>query len=282
MRMNSRAGVGFLASVLFFIAGQIAFAAPGEHLGKTVTVRQGNGSIRSFKVERHLGSGYWSHSYEGHDTATGEKVAIKLMKSEHGAAADSYDKETGILSKLSTPTISKAHGVGTTGDGRRAMVMEFAEGATLGAPYAVWSPRPPGKSVRIAMQILRGVRALEQADVRHNDIHPGNILMQNETSASVKIIDVGNATPTREGSNGGNPFYNAPTHGAANDDVYSAGAVLIHLMTGKASRDATNLAQIANPGLRAVAEKATHPDPAQRYRNAQELIEALRPYSAEN
>jgi serine/threonine protein kinase len=265
-----------LLLALLASAGGIAIAGPEEHLGKVVTLASADGTSRSFVILGYLGSGYWDDTYDARDSGTGERVAVKLLRAQHGAVPDSYDAQTGILARSSHRTVPKALGVGTTQDGRRALVMEFADGEVLGPAHVEWARTSRGKAVRITLQILRGVRELERIGVRHNDVHPQNVMLRDRASRSVKLLDVGNATPIEQGSQGALPFYNAPTHGAANDDVYSAGTILIHLVTGKPSLEALPL--IRNSGLRAVAAKATHPQVSARYQTAQEMIDALRPY----
>jgi hypothetical protein len=283
MRANAFA-LSALLALTAALPARAAPAAPAAHVvsnpaldvGKTVSVSQPGAAPHTFRIEKPLGSGYWSNAFQGTDTATGLPVAIKLIRAEHGTIQDSFDKETDVLMKANDEHLQHAYGVGTTPDGRRAMVVQFVEGSALGGAGGDGPAQPAGKAVQIGMQVLRGARALERVGFRHNDIHPGNVVARDFDPSTVKLIDVGNATPVSAGSHGGNPFFNAPEHGGANDDVYSAGALTIRLLTGKASRAALPL--IADRSLREILRKMTHPDPAQRFQTTQEAIDALRPY----
>jgi serine/threonine protein kinase len=90
------------------------------------------------------------------------------------------------------------------------------------------------------MQVLRAARAMHAVGLRHNDIHPANILMSDERTESVRLVDLGNATPIGAGFHGGSPWHAAPeqlnggpTHDQVRTDVFSAGAVLAFLLTGR-------------------------------------------------
>jgi hypothetical protein len=91
--------------------------------------------------------------------------------------ADTYDLEHRVLSEVQHPGLARSIGVGETEEAKpvRALVLELAPGRQLGDPYNIWTPRPVRRSVRIAMQILRVVRAMEAAGWRQNDLQPANV-----------------------------------------------------------------------------------------------------------
>jgi serine/threonine-protein kinase len=267
--------------------------APGSaNQGKRVVIRAGGGE-RTVEVGTKISNGAFCNGYRGHDLATLEPVAIKIMRGDRAAegVADTFDKEHRVLDAARAPALTRTHGIGATveSEPRRALVLELANGHRLGVPYGRWMPRPIGKSVRIALRLAEGVEALERAGWRHNDIHPGNIHIDGDRSASVKLLDLGNATSAEEGSRKTNPFYNADDHGPpnVNGDVYSVAAVLIHLLTGRHGLDAlaeipatTAVVDGRRVSLRDVIARAVHSDPLQRFQQARELIHALQPFAA--
>jgi serine/threonine protein kinase len=153
--------------------------------------------------------------------------------------------------------------------------MEMVKGKDLQAKQ-----RSMGQSSRIGMQILRGLRAIHFTGQRHNDLHPGNVMMDGDDAATVRVVDVGNAVPISSPAVGGG--YHAPEQKAVGvtSDIYSAGAMLYFSRLGEAPGRPPDLNKIPEPQLRAVLAKAMHADPRQRFQNAQEFMEALRPLSA--
>jgi serine/threonine protein kinase len=233
----------------------------------------------------------------------GAPVAVKLLRDERRLEGQSDLREFRrelSLNRAAHRTLAKVHGIADVLDtDRKALVMELVSGKPLVPNW--WDngvARPPGKSVRIVMQVLRAVRAMHKIGLRHNDIHPANILIDTERSESVKLVDLGNATPIRDSFNEGVASYLAPeqrnrrgdTTNQVTSDLYSVGAVLAFLVTGEAApnkRQRRDLvphvsAQVGEKTvtLREIIDKAMSHDPKARYQTAQEMIEALRPFSA--
>jgi serine/threonine-protein kinase len=267
---------GAFAALALVAGSAVAIGSPTEHLGATVRLQTAQGEKRSFTIDRHLESGGWSHAYVGREAPNGRAVAIKILRTSihDNGGTDAFDWETEVSRRVPHPTLLVVHGVATTEAGRRALVSELVPGMPLGLHFRPMAPRTVRRAVRIALDLLGGVEALERADLRHNDIVPGNVI--EDTDGAVKLIDFGNTrrpgVPTHRLR-----FYRPDEVGSANIDVYSMGALLIHLLTGQASRDA--LGELSDPALRNVLARATDPDPALRYQRAQDLVQALVPFA---
>ncbi len=257
-----RATIGILLGAVTWLAGP-AEARPASPFGKIVTVQHG-AREHAYRIGRELGAGSLAHVYEGRDLSNGHRVAVKLLNDDLVAMEipDTFEREADIISKVHNGILPKSFGVGTTAEGRHALVMELIHGKELGHEGMPWKPRSVRQSVRIILKVLQGVRAFERAGLSHNDLRPQNILMHGESADSVKVIDVGTADPE--------PI--------SEGDLYAVGKDLVYLLTGNPSLDA--VPRIANPRLRAVAAKALAPVPANRFHSAREMMKALRPFTS--
>jgi eukaryotic-like serine/threonine-protein kinase len=278
--------------------------AGADQTGRVVRLQTRDG-VRRFQLDRKLGQGWWSEVYSARSLDGGGPVAVKLMLDDR--RREGHDdarslKDELALNRAQHGTLVKMHGLADvegSGSGRKALVMDLVEGKPLAPSW--WEDgqaRPAGKSVRIIMQVLRAARAMHATGLRHNDIHPGNILIHDERSDTVKLVDLANATPIGGSSPLGSPWHSAPevmkrgpTENQVRTDVFSAGAVLAFLLTGHQPdpnkpqlRDLIPhlTTQVGGQAvtLRQIVDKAMAKEPSARYQSAQEMIDALRPFSA--
>jgi len=263
-------------------AAQASVAALGQ-----VRLREPNGT-RRFDLVKKLGNGAWSDAYEAREQGSNRRVAVKMLKPDVVAKGkkDTYDKELRVVSQshAASASIKKStslmnlYGIGQSGDGRRALVMEYAEGRKI-EPRV----RPTHEAAQIGMRILRGVRAMHLAGYRHNDLHLGNIAMDpNKGPASLRILDVGNAIPLDNPSGANQGGFAPPERNVAGlgarGDVYTVGALLYYASTGtKLDREHPDLGRVREPALRQIIAKAVDADPRKRYADAQSFLNALRP-----
>ena len=99
------------------------------------------------------------------------------------------------------------------------------------------------KALGIFMEILNGMKALHNANVCHNDITPGNIMLSNTMNGIPELIDLGHASKACKGTIPFDtvdldPLYCASANSAGifdeRTDVFSAMAVFYTMLTGKA------------------------------------------------
>jgi eukaryotic-like serine/threonine-protein kinase len=251
------------------------------------------GALTSYIIERSLGAGHAGATFLARNSA-GARVVVKVAHAGGGIFDYRMQTEVAAYSKLNgSAQLPRYLGFGVDEQGRPALVTEFVEGVPIASTLATRAN--PDKAVRIAMQILRAVRALNAQGLRHADLCPGNILIVDDHSSSVKVIDLGMAAPLTAPYEWGGALYYAPeqtaakpSQGRANGDVYSVGALLLELITGTRP---TPEALVRVPKYEVVADgrtvrladviaRALEADPAHRYRTSAEMIEALRPFSA--
>lgn len=170
-----------------------------------------------------------------------QRVAIKVVSNQTSSTFhDRFLQERQILASLQHPGIARLLDAGRTVSGRPYLVMEYVDGTTID-DYAKTLPLRDVLAV-----FLRVCDALSYAHrnlVIHRDIKPGNILV--DSAGQPKLLDFGIARILDEGNEGGltrerllTPEFASPeqmrgtAHSTATD-IYSLGAVLYTLLTGR-------------------------------------------------
>jgi eukaryotic-like serine/threonine-protein kinase len=197
-----------------------------------------------YRLERPLGRGGMASVYLGRDTELDRAVAVKLL-AENAAADDGlrarFVREARLAARLSHPNIVSVFDAGED-DGRPYLVMEHVEGETLSELLAQRGRIPPEEVRGLALQAARGLAHAHAAGVVHRDIKPQNLLLRED--GTLKIADFGIARAaegtalTRAGTVLGTAAYLAPEQALGEQatpasDVYSLGAVLYELLTGR-------------------------------------------------
>jgi len=185
----------------------------------------------------------------------GARHAIKLMlpASRSDDVAVRFHREFRALSRLDHPNVLKVHDSGLYA-GRPYFAMELLEGEDLRDQVDTWRAMPPARRFDRARDILLQLaRALEYIHDRgwvHRDITPTNIMLL--PNGQVKLMDFGvvkepGAELTVVGEVVGTVAYIAPEQirGGKVDaraDLYSLGAVLYYMLTGRRPFNARTLA----------------------------------------
>ena len=229
----------------------------------------------------------------------GRLVAVKIVGSRSGLGADALEREAAVLAHLDGSIAPALVGRGET-DGAAWLAMEWCHGASVSAAAAGLrgATSSPAALLRLAARVAEAYAALHRADVVHGDVHPGNVVVS--PAGEVRLIDFGLARwPGIAGpppSRGGVLQFYDPEQAAAAlagrppeaattaSDVYSLGAVLHEVLTGRHHLDLSlerdvALRQIADRrssvgepvaprDVTALVEAALHEDPAARITSA--------------
>ena len=265
-------------------------------------------SFGRYRLEEVLGHGGMALVYRAWDQELERRVAIKMI-ADNLAREESlrrrFVREATALASLAHPNVVKVYDAGEL-DGRLFIVMEYVEGETLAEVLLRRGAFRPAEATQLALQICSGLAHAHAHGIVHRDIKPQNLLV--EPDGSLKIADFGIAKPegattlTEAGGIIGTAAYLAPEQLAGEEatpasDVYSLGAVLYEMLTGRPPRDVETLTQLircpADEPVTAVRELVPAVPPAlesvvmwclagvPRYRpaSANEVAQALEPGS---
>jgi serine/threonine protein kinase len=157
------------------------------------------------------------------------------------------------------------------------VIMEYVHGSSL-FKAASGKKIDPAQAIEIILKACRGLAHAHGHGIIHRDIKPTNILLTRECEP--KICDFGMARP--DGVLLGTHGYIAPEvlgqseEGDHRADIFAIGIILKEMLTGvSAAAEEFQHTSCDDPHLSAICEKATEPDPAQRFSNIGELCHAL-------
>ncbi len=190
------------------------------------------------------------------DTELDRRVAVKLLA--EGLSDDEtfhrrFVREARLAARLSHPNVVSVYDAGED-DGRPYIVMEYVEGETLADVVARRGRFPPEEARGIALQAARRLAHAHGAGLVHRDVKPQNLILR--ADGTLKIADFGIARAaeatalTQAGTILGTAAYLAPEQALGEEvtaaaDVYSLGAVLYELLTGRPPFEAASLADLA-------------------------------------
>lgn len=265
-------------------------------------------TVGPYRLIRRLGGGGMGTVYEAADTASGRRVALKLVQAEHTASPEVIERfrqEGALASKLAHPRCVFVLAV-EEDHGRPYIVMELMTGITLADFVKEHGPLPPEEAIRKILDVIEGLNEAHQHGLIHRDVKPSNCFV--EESGRVKIGDFGLAKSlveqahlTRTGTFVGTPLYASPEQIKmepvdARSDVYSVAATLYFLLTGRAPfQTADPMASMARivaddaPSMRPlrpelpkaldkVVLRGLERDRRRRWSSLEEFRQALRPF----
>jgi serine/threonine-protein kinase len=214
---------------------------------------QKRSEIPGYTLLGKVGKGAMATVYKARQNSLDRIVAVKVLprkNSENVEFVERFHKEGKAAAKLAHNNIVQAIDVGTTPDNWHYFVMEYIEGKTL---YDIMQPPPVGEgrtfSENEALDVMiQMADALAHAHARgliHRDVKPKNIILTPQGVA--KLTDLGLARATDDkiaaeseaGKAYGTPYYISPEQIRGDvdidfrADIYSLGATMYHLVTGR-------------------------------------------------
>jgi WD40 repeat protein len=264
--------------------------------------------LADYELLEEVGRGGMGVVFRARHVRLGRIVALKMIIG--GALArpedlQRFDTESEAAAQLQHPNIVALYEAGAS-DGQPFFSMEFVSGTSLAGRVAL-GPLPGRRAAAYLETTARAVAYAHGRGVIHRDLKPGNVLLDEHDQP--KITDFGLAKlmttdsgQTRTGAVLGTPSYMSPEQAAGRkdlgpaSDVYSLGAILYELLTGKppfageTALATINLVteqeplspQLLNPAvdldLETICLKCLEKDPRRRYASAAALAGDLRRY----
>ncbi len=203
-------------------------------------------SMGGYELLDELGRGGMGVVYRARQSGLGREVAVKMILGD--LLASPIDKqrfraEAEAAARLDHPNIVPVYEVGEL-EGRLFFSMKYIAGQTLTQLLAE-RPLPARETAYILAEVSRAIHYAHQAGVLHRDLKPSNILI--DDTGKPHITDFGLAKQTastgdltKTGMIIGTPSYMSPEQAAGArgevgpaSDVYSLGAILYHMLTGR-------------------------------------------------
>src|SRR4030095_1206890 len=273
-----------------------------------------------YRVLEKLGSGGMGVVYKAMDTKLGRMVALKFLPEDIARrpnALERFRREARAASALNHPNICTIHDIDEA-EGRPFIVMELLQGRSL-KEVLRGEPLPLDQIINFSMQVAAALEAAHSKGMIHRDIKPGNIfIIEHPHGHQAKILDFGlakwvlaeevktehsgstivlNEQLTDHGLLG-TPAYMSPEQAEgknldARTDLFSFGAVMFEMATGRPAFAGTTLPAVfgailshvpkpvsrhnpeVTPALDRIVSRALHKSCSSRYQSARELLHDL-------
>ena len=259
-----------------------------------------------YELIEKIGEGGMAVVYKAKDRLLNRYVAIKILRPEFTQDEqflDSFKRESQAAAGLQHPNIVSIYDVGRTGN-INFIVMELVDGRPL-SDFIKENGRLDYKTtIDIAKQMASALAIAHKHQIIHRDVKPHNIMITSDGVA--KLTDFGiaravsKATMVADTSKIiGSVHYFSPeqARGAYVDersDIYSLGIVMFEMLTGRVPFDGETPVEVAlkhinedvpspaklvpgiPPALDKVVLKATDKYQTERYKSADEMLEALK------
>lgn len=275
-----------------------------------------------YRVERLIGEGAMGLVLAATHLGLDEIVAIKFMRAEIQrlpGTLSRFAKEAKIAARIRNEHVTKVIDVGVSEPIGPYIVMEYLDGRTLADVLEAEGPLPVQRAAEYLLQACEGLAAAHALGVTHRDIKPENLFITAQPPVEVvKLLDFGISKAALTGRVFGDdlalskssyamgtPLYMSPEqiraapHLDSRTDIWSMGAVLYELVSGKTAFSADSMTEIcakileapspriqepSPPELAAVqsiVDKCLEKDPQRRFQSIADLALALLPLASE-
>jgi hypothetical protein len=269
--------------------------------------------LGQFELHEQIGRGGMGTVYRARDTSLNRTVAVKVLSDQlarDAAFVQRFRAEASAAARLTHECIVPIYFIGEE-NGHHFYAMQLVDGESLADRLHQRSRLPLEEALRIVEQTLTGLAAAHRQGLVHRDIKPGNILIDRENGRAM-LTDFGLARSLSIAADSGEPDrgdevvmgtaeYMSPEQARGEpvdprSDLYSIGAVLYQVLSGKTPFDADTptghlighvceeprplkeLASDLPPGLIDIVTRLLQKQPEQRYETVDDLLIDLRPY----
>jgi WD40 repeat protein len=265
------------------------------------------GRFGDYELLEEIARGGMGIVYRARQVSLDRIVAVKMLLAGPLAGKDFVQRfrtEAAAAASLHHPNIVAIHEVGFA-QGQHFFAMDFVEGLTL-AQLVAKGPLPPRQAATYLKTVAEAIHFAHERNVLHRDLKPSNVLVDSATDQP-RVTDFGLAKRledetdlTLSGQLLGSPNYMSPEQAKAKrgtvgkrSDVYSLGAILYHLLTGRPPFQGETLTEVLRqladtdplaphlliprvpPDLETICVKCLEKEPAKRYQSAKELADEL-------
>ncbi len=216
--------------------------------------------LGQYRLGEKLGEGGMGEVYLAEHQLLKRPCALKLIKPDvntNPIALARFEREVQSAAMLSHPNSIEIFDYGHSDDGTFYYVMEFLPGLNVSDLVRQSGPMPPGRIVFLMRQVCGALAEAHRFGLVHRDLKPANILVAilGGKCDFAKVLDFGlvklTAMPdapqlTADYTVSGTPQYMSPEQAVATKDVdgradiYSLGAILYFMLTGRPPFEATN------------------------------------------
>ncbi|MCM2372111.1 serine/threonine protein kinase [Aporhodopirellula aestuarii] len=222
-----------------------------------------------YEIVGLIGRGGMGNVYEARHRKMERTVALKVINREFvrkTEAVDRFHREAKTAAQLSHPNIVTAYDADNAGD-YHFMVMEYVDGVDLSRIIKDRGALPVTEACKYIRQAATGLHYAYEQGMVHRDIKPHNLMVT--ADGTVKILDFGLASLAPEvvsdanagevlgelttaGTVMGTPDYISPEQAEdarqadVRSDIYSLGATLYHLLSGRPPFDDGSVTQKLN------------------------------------
>jgi len=267
-----------------------------------------------YRIVEKIGEGGMGSVFKVEHVRMEKILALKVLRPDTArdkGILSRFRQEAKTIAKLSHQNTVQVFDSGDLEDGSLFIAMEYLPGRDLAWHLRAHGPMTEEKAAGIGIQVLSSLGEAHGLGIIHRDIKPANVLLvrRKDRDDQVKLLDFGiaklNEGEGRKTITGvtefvGTPGYMSPEQARGDDldarsDLYSVGALLFELVTGRELFPATSPMQTVNmhltakppkiaevrpdrpvsPAFEAVLMKALAKDPKERWSDADAMRAAL-------
>ncbi len=264
--------------------------------------------VAEYELIKEVGRGGMGVVFKARDVRLNRIVALKMIRGGELANSDElqrFEKEANAAAQLKHPNIVGVYRVSDDKE-QPFLSMEFIGGTSLAERVAL-GPLSGRRAAEYLELTARAVHYAHSQGIIHRDLKPANVLLDEHDQP--KVTDFGLAKQmtsrsdqTRTGAVLGTPSYMSPEQATGSkaigpsSDVYSLGAILYELMTGKppfcgetplatlslVEKQDPIAPRLLNPAvdrdLETICLKCLEKTPDRRYESAESLADDLHRY----